>query len=80
MMQSFAKLEPIWLALAAIGAMNWAMISLFDTNVLSEIFGTGTLTDVVYTVVGFAGLMLVPMLLAHLHIHTPGHGAAHGAS
>lgn len=80
MMQSFAKLEPLWLLLAAIGAMNWAMISLFDTNVLSEIFGTGTLTDVVYTVIGFAGLMLVPMILAHMHVHMPGHGTAHGAS
>ena len=36
------------------------MISLFDTNVLTEVFGTGTLTDIVYVVIGVCGLMLGP--------------------
>jgi uncharacterized protein len=79
MMQSLSKLEPVWLALAMAGALNWAMIGLFDTNVFTEMLGTGTFTDVVYVVVGFAGLMLLPMLMGHLHLGTHDHGrAAHG--
>src|SRR3546814_10240904 len=30
----------------------WAIVALFDTNVIEEIFGTGTVTDVVYVLVG----------------------------
>jgi uncharacterized membrane protein YuzA (DUF378 family) len=49
------------------------MVGLFDRNILSDIFGGSTTTDVVYTVVGFAALMLVPALLErmHLDIHMP---------
>ncbi|WP_372790845.1 DUF378 domain-containing protein [Paraconexibacter sp.] len=79
MMQSLAKLEPLWLGLVLAGALNWAMVGVFDTNVLAEIFGTGTFTDIVYTVVGFAALMLVPSLMDRLHLGDHGHGrAAHG--
>jgi len=76
MMQSLAKFEPIWLALVLAGALNWAMIGAFDTNVITEIFGTGTFTDIVYCVVGFAGLMLLPMLMGHLHMGDHMHGRA----
>jgi len=36
--------------------------------VLSEIFGSGTLLNVVYVVVGVAGLMFVPRLMDAFHI------------
>ena len=67
-MEFIKRMEPIWLALTVIGALNWGIVGLFDTNVVSEIFGTGTLTDVVYVVIGVAGLMMVPRLLEGLHI------------
>jgi uncharacterized protein len=69
-MEFIKRTEPIWLALMVIGALNWGIVGLFDTNVVEEIFGTGTLTDVVYVVVGFAGLMMVPRLLQELRIGT----------
>lgn len=69
-MEFIKRTEPIWLALIVIGALNWGIVGLFDTNVVEEIFGTGTLTDVVYVVVGFAGLMMVPRLLQELRIGT----------
>lgn len=80
MMQSLSKLEPVWLALAMAGALNWAIIGLFDTNLFTEIFGTGSFIDVVYVVVGFAGLMLLPMLMGHLHLgaHHEHGRTAHG--
>jgi hypothetical protein len=69
-MEFIKRTEPIWLALMVIGALNWGIVGLFDTNVVEEIFGTGTLTDVVYVVVGFAGLMMVPRLVQELRIGT----------
>ncbi len=72
-MEAMKRLEPFWLFLVVLGGLNWACIALFDTNVMSEIFGTGTLLDVVYIVVGFAALMLVPTLMAHAKadLHRP---------
>ena len=73
-MEAMKRLEPFWLLLLVLGGLNWACISLFDTNVMSEIFGTGTLLDVVYVVVGFAALMMVPALMERLHnggMHRP---------
>ena len=72
-MEALKRLEPLWLALVLIGALNWAMVGLFDTNVLSDVFGGGTLTDVVYAVVGFAALMLVPSLLDRMHVGRHAH-------
>jgi len=66
-MDALKRLEPIWLVLLVLSGLNWACIALFDTNVMSEIFGTGTLLDVVYVVVGFAALMMVPALLERMH-------------
>jgi uncharacterized membrane protein YuzA (DUF378 family) len=39
--------------------------------VLSEIFGSGTLLNVVYVIVGVAGLVFVPRLMEALHIGRP---------
>lgn len=62
-MDTLKKFEPVMLLVVLIGAINWGIIGLFETNVLSEIFGTGTLLDVVYVVVGIAALTFVPRLL-----------------
>jgi len=65
------KFEPLALLVMIAGALTWGIFGLTGTNVLAEIFGTGTLVDVIYVVVGVAGLMFVPRLLEELHI---GHG------
>ncbi len=70
-MEMFKRFEPLALLLMIVGALNWGILGVTDTNVLAEIFGTGTLTDVIYVIVGVAGLMFVPRLLEELHI---GHG------
>ncbi len=70
-MEMVRKFEPLALLLMIIGALNWAIVALFDTNVVSEIFGTGTLTDVVYVLFGVSALVFVPRLLDQMHI---GHG------
>jgi len=67
-MELLKRLDPLWIALLIIGGLNWAVLALFDTNVVSEIFGTGTVTDAVYVLVGIAALMFVPRLLEGMHL------------
>jgi uncharacterized membrane protein YuzA (DUF378 family) len=67
-MEMFRKLEPLWLFLVVFGGLNWAIVGLFDTNVIADIFGGGTLTDVVYAIVGFAALMLIPSLIDRMQM------------
>jgi uncharacterized membrane protein YuzA (DUF378 family) len=67
-MEMMKRFEFLWLTLVILGALNWLMVGLFDTNVVTEIFGSGTATDVVYVIVGIAGLAMVPRLLEDLHI------------
>jgi uncharacterized protein len=72
-MEMLKRFEPIALLIMVLGALNWGMVGLFDENVVSDIFGTGTFTDVVYTVIGVCGLVWIPRLLEELHLggHAP---------
>jgi uncharacterized membrane protein YuzA (DUF378 family) len=72
-MEMIKRLEPIALLIVVLGALNWGMVGLFDTNVISDVFGSGTLLDVVYTIVGVCGLVLVPRTLEGMHVkeHMP---------
>jgi uncharacterized membrane protein YuzA (DUF378 family) len=69
-MEMLRRFEPLVLFLMIVGALNWGIVGLTggETNVLSDIFGTGTLDDIVYIVVGVAGLLAIPRLLDALHI------------
>jgi uncharacterized membrane protein YuzA (DUF378 family) len=69
-MDMIKRSEPVWLALVLVGAINWGLVGLFDWNLVSEIFGTGTVTDVIYVVVGFAGLMMLPRLFEDFRVGT----------
>jgi uncharacterized membrane protein YuzA (DUF378 family) len=73
-MEMIKRFEPVVLLVVVLGALNWGMVGLFDTNVISDVFGGGTLTDVVYTVVGICGLLCVPRLLDEMRA---GHGMPH---
>ena len=69
-MEMLRRLEPLALFLMIVGAVNWGIVGVTggETNVLSDIFGTGTLDDVVYIVIGVAGVLYVPRLLEALHV------------
>jgi uncharacterized membrane protein YuzA (DUF378 family) len=69
-MEFMKRLEPLWLLLIVLGALNWLMVGLFDTNVVTEIFGSGTASDVVYVIVGIAGLAMLPRLFEEGRIAT----------
>jgi uncharacterized membrane protein YuzA (DUF378 family) len=72
-METLKRLEPVALLVLVLGGLNWGMVGLFDTNVISDVFGNGTLTDAIYTVVGVCGLVYVPRALESMHIrdHMP---------
>ena len=51
-------LEKVLLVLTIIGAVNWGLIGILDFNLVTTIFGTGSLlTNIVYILVGVAGLV-----------------------
>jgi uncharacterized membrane protein YuzA (DUF378 family) len=69
-MEMLKRLEPVALFLVICGALNWGIVGITDgdTNVLSSIFGSGTLLNVVYVIVGVAGLVFLPRLMDAFHI------------
>jgi uncharacterized protein len=67
-MDIIKRLEPVWLALVVVGAINWGLVGLFDWNLVEEIFGTGTVTDVIYVIVGVAGLLMLPRLFEDFRV------------
>jgi uncharacterized protein len=69
-MDILKRTEPIWLALVVVGALNWGLVSVFDWNLISEIFGTGTVTDVIYAIFGVAALLMLPRLLEDFRVST----------
>ena len=53
----------ICLLLTIIGAIVWGLIGIFDFNLVAAIFGEGsTLSRVIYTLVGIAGLINIYLL------------------
>lgn len=65
----FKRFELLALILMFVGALNWGILGLTDdTNVLAEIFGTGTLLDIVYVVIGVAALSYIPRLMEHFEL------------
>ena len=57
-------LDKLALTLSIVGALNWGSIGLFGFDIVAFIFGgqTGTISRVIYTLVGLAGLWCVTLL------------------
>ena len=67
-MEALRKFEPLALFLMILGALNWGMIALFDTNVVTEVFDDGTVVDVIYVLFAVSALVWVPRLLEAMHL------------
>ncbi len=67
-MEVLRKLEPLALLVMIIAALNWALIALFDTNLISDLFDDETVVDVIYVLFGVCALVWVPRLLDELHL------------
>jgi uncharacterized membrane protein YuzA (DUF378 family) len=67
-MEYIKRLEPLFLFLVIVVALNWAIDALFDWNAVSEIFGSGTAADVLYVLAGVGALTFIPKLMDELHL------------
>lgn len=73
-MELLKRLEPLALLLMFLGALCWGVLGVFGTNLLAEVFGSGTVLDVVYAVIGVAALVYLPRvvdMLMHAGDHVP---------
>ena len=62
-------LQKIALAFSIIGAITWGIIGLFDFNLVTFIFGDGTiLSRIVYVLVGLAGIINIGLLVQDIEI------------
>jgi len=70
---AMAGLDYLAMALLIIGGLNWAMVGLFDVDVVATLFGPGSpASRVVYVVVGLAALYSIYTaikLSRHHHHH-----------
>lgn len=58
-----AILQKVALVLTIIGALNWALIGIFDFNLVTFIFGdTSFLTRLVYILIGIAGIINIGLI------------------
>lgn len=63
-------LQKTCLVLTIIGALNWGLIGLFDFNLVSMIFGSGTILEkTIYILVGIAGIINIGILFNHIEDH-----------
>ena len=68
------------MVLMIVGGLNWAMVGLFDVDVVASLFGTGSaLTRLVYVVVGLAALYSIYTLVKMGRNHT-GHTGSSSSS
>lgn len=66
--------QKICLVLTIIGAINWGLIGLLDFNLVTTIFGNGSmLTNIIYVVVGVSGLVNIGILFEHIESKMPEH-------
>ena len=49
----------IAMILVLIGGLNWGLVGLFDLNLVSALFGTTFLANLVYILVGVSALWLI---------------------
>lgn len=56
-------LDTISLVLVIVGALNWGAIGLFNVDLVSSLFGAGSmLTKIIFSLVGIAGLWAITIL------------------
>jgi len=56
-------LDTISLILVIVGALNWGAIGLFGVDLVSSVFGVGSmLTRIIFSLVGIAGLWAITIL------------------
>jgi|TARA_Y100000310_G_scaffold259158_1_gene267754 hypothetical protein len=61
-MKNKSTLDWAIFVLVVVGALNWGAIGAFDTDVVADVLGAGSVgADVLYVLIGLAGLYMVYM-------------------
>ncbi len=57
-------LKKVALALIIIGAINWALVGLFNLDLVATIFGgvDNIIAKIIYVIIGICGLICIPIL------------------
>ena len=58
-MSKLSGLDWLALILLVVGGLNWGLVGLWDKNLVMKVLGSGTLTMVVYDLVGLAALYTI---------------------
>ncbi len=61
-------LKKVALTLIIIGALNWALVGLFELDLVATIFGgvDNIIAKIVYIIIGISGLICIPILFQDL--------------
>lgn len=60
-MHKFNFIDWLAMVLVIIGGLNWGLVGLFSYDLVSSIFGTGSVANIVYDLVGLAAVYMVYM-------------------
>ena len=62
--EAYRMLDKISLVLVIVGAINWALVGIFQFDLVAYLFGgqSAMLSRIVYTLVGAAGLWCITLL------------------
>ena len=60
-------IQKILLVITIIGAINWGLIGMLDSDFVAMMFGTASmLSRIIYTLVGICGIVNIGILLGHI--------------
>lgn len=60
-------LQKCALVVTIIGALNWGLIGIFDFNLVTFLFGSGTImARIVYSLVAITGIINIGILFNHI--------------
>jgi len=72
-------MDKISLILVIVGALNWASVGLLKIDFIASMFGgqTATVSRVIYTIVGLAGLWCITLLFRERDVEVHDHDHDH---
>jgi len=58
------NVDLVTLVLVIVGALNWGLVGAFQFNLVTAIFGVGAISNIVFILVGVAGVYQLVRLFA----------------
>lgn len=61
-MQKLNTIDWVTLILLIIGGLNWGLVGFFNFNLITAIFGEGTISGIIFALVGISAIYLLFVL------------------